>query len=67
MDLHKIVVRPVYRSEEPYFKNKLQVHHYLGTLPKIGNTIWYIATHQNNWLVEQKHARCLRLFKNDSK
>ncbi len=27
----------------------MQTHHYLGALPKIGNTIWYIATHKNNW------------------
>ena len=49
MDLRKIIVRPVYRSEEPLFKKNMQAHHYLGALPKIGNTIWYIATYKNNW------------------
>jgi len=49
MDLHKIVVRPVYRSEEPLFKEKMQTYHYLGALPKIGNTIWYVAIYKNNW------------------
>ena len=28
----------------------MQTHHYLGALPKIGNTIWYIATRENQWL-----------------
>ena len=49
MDLHKIIVRPIYRSEESFFQKKMQGHHYLGALPKIGNTIWYIATYKNNW------------------
>ncbi len=49
MNLHNIVVRPVYCSEESSFQEKMQAHHYLGALPKIGNTIWYIATHQEEW------------------
>lgn len=28
----------------------MQAHHYLGALPKIGNTIWYVATAENQWL-----------------
>lgn len=28
----------------------MQTHHYLGALPKIGNTIWYIATAEDQWL-----------------
>ena len=28
----------------------MQAHHYLGALPKIGNTIWYVATVQDQWL-----------------
>jgi len=27
----------------------MQAHHYLGALPKIGNTIWYIATYKSRW------------------
>ncbi|MCK5348011.1 MAG: DUF4338 domain-containing protein [Desulfobacula sp.] len=50
MDLHKIIVRPIYHSEESFFQKKMQAHHYLGALPKIGNTIWYIATYSNNCL-----------------
>lgn len=28
----------------------MQAHHYLGSLPKIGNTIWYVATAAGQWL-----------------
>ena len=49
MDLHKIVVRPVFHSEESFFRTKMQDHHYLGSLLKIGNTIWYVATYHEQW------------------
>lgn len=49
MDLDKIIVRPVYCSEESFFQKEMQAHHYLGAIPKIGNTIWYIATDQKEW------------------
>ena len=28
----------------------MQAHHYLGALPKIGNTLWYVATVKDQWL-----------------
>jgi len=28
----------------------MQAHHYLGALPKIGNTLWYVATWEDEWL-----------------
>ncbi len=28
----------------------MQAHHYLGSLPKIGNTIWSVATMEDQWL-----------------
>jgi hypothetical protein len=49
MQLQGIVVRPVHNSEEPIFNDLMQAHHYLGALPKIGNTIWYVATYQSRW------------------
>jgi len=49
MDLHRIMVRPVYHSEESAFQKKMQAYHYLGALPKIGNTIWYVATYEEKW------------------
>ena len=49
MQIHNMTLRPVSRGEEPMFKALMQQHHYLGWLPKIGNTIWYIAIYQNKW------------------
>jgi hypothetical protein len=28
----------------------MAAHHYLGALPKIGHTLWYVATWQGQWL-----------------
>lgn len=28
----------------------MQAHHYLGALPKIGHTLWYVATREGRWL-----------------
>ncbi len=42
--LQNIIVRPVSSTEEADFKRLMQAHHYLGALPKIGETIWYAAS-----------------------
>ncbi len=49
MQFHNITLHPVSRGEEPMFKGLMQKHHYLGWLPKIGNTIWYVAIYQGKW------------------
>ncbi len=49
MHLQEITVRPVLRTEELIFKKLMQSHHYLGALPKIGNTLWYVAIYKNEW------------------
>jgi hypothetical protein len=38
LKLGEIRVRPVERSEEPRYQVLMQTHHYLGALPKIGET-----------------------------
>jgi hypothetical protein len=43
-------VSPVAPSQERVFQQLMQAHHYLGTLPKIGHTLWYIATVSEQWL-----------------
>ncbi|MCU7882384.1 MAG: DUF4338 domain-containing protein [Candidatus Thiodiazotropha sp. (ex Lucinoma aequizonata)] len=43
-------VTPIYPSQERAFQHLMQAHHYLGALPKIGNTLWYIATVKDQWL-----------------
>lgn len=43
-------MEPVPVSEEAVFQHLMQKHHYLGALPKIGHTIWYVATVDKQWL-----------------
>lgn len=50
MVLSDIAVRPVYTSEQARFKELMQRHHYLGFLPKIGETLWYVATVGETWV-----------------
>ncbi|WP_332468479.1 Druantia anti-phage system protein DruA [Desulfogranum marinum] len=50
LDLSQVVVRPVQHAEESRFQKLMGSHHYLGALPKIGNTIWYIATWHDEWV-----------------
>ena len=46
VSLQDILVRPVRNTEEEQFRDLMSRHHYLGHLPKIGNTIWYVALWQ---------------------
>lgn len=50
MDLGDVVVRPVTRVEEGRYQALLEAHHYLGSLPKIGETLWYVATYGEVWV-----------------
>ena len=43
MDLREILVRPIRLSEEQHYQELMQEHHYLGSLPKISETLWYVA------------------------
>ena len=50
MNLREITLQPVAAAEEAHFQALLQAHHYLGSLPKIGHTLWYVATWRGQWL-----------------
>jgi hypothetical protein len=50
IDLDQVGVRPVERSEEVSHHALMAAHHYLGYLPKIGHTLWYVATYQDQWV-----------------
>ena len=50
MDLREIIVRPVRLFEEQRYQDVMQQHHYLGSLPKIGETLWYVATWHDEWV-----------------
>jgi hypothetical protein len=50
LDLWEIQVQPVNKLEEPYYQELMQTHHYLGDLPKISETLWYIALWRDQWV-----------------
>lgn len=50
MNLKEVLVRPVHRFEEKRYKELMQEFHYLGSLPKISETLWYVATRCDEWI-----------------
>jgi hypothetical protein len=50
MYLQDIIVRPIIKSEEKRFRQLMQKHHYLGFVPKMGHTIWYVALLKDQWV-----------------
>jgi hypothetical protein len=50
LNLREIAVEPVASAEEPRFQVLMQAHHYLGALPKIGHTLWYVASWSGEWV-----------------
>jgi GNAT superfamily N-acetyltransferase len=48
----EIQVRPVERSEETRYQEQMARQHYLGALPKIGETLWYVATWREQWVAQ---------------
>lgn len=50
MNLPEVQVQPVGRLEEQRYQELMHEHHYLGKLPKIGETLWYIAHWREHWV-----------------
>lgn len=50
LNLSEVLVRLVYSFEEQRFQKLMQEHHYLGALPKISETLWYVATFADQWV-----------------
>lgn len=50
--LSEIIVRPVEAHEESRYQAQMAAYHYLGKLPKIGETVWYVASWQGRWLAQ---------------
>src|SRR6266576_3610725 len=49
-ELSEMVVRLVRSDEQRRYQQLMRAHHYLGYLPKIGETLWYVATWREQWL-----------------
>jgi hypothetical protein len=50
LNLSEVLVRPVRPLEEQRFQHLMSKHHYLGALPKISETLWYVATFADRWV-----------------
>lgn len=50
MNLREVVLQPVAAAEEARFRSLMATHHDPGALPKIGRTLWHVATWQGQWL-----------------
>ena len=50
MNLQEILLQPVAAHEEARSQALMAAHHSLGALPKIGPTLWYVATWNGQWL-----------------
>jgi hypothetical protein len=45
-----LVVRPVRSEERARWRQLMDAHHYLGFRPIVGQSLWYVATFQNQWV-----------------
>jgi hypothetical protein len=50
LNLQTLQVRLVRPDEEQRYQALMQAHHYLGSLAKIGETLWYVATYVGEWV-----------------
>jgi hypothetical protein len=48
--LSEVLVEPIGRSAEQRYQQLMQEHHYLGLLPKISETLWYVACWRDQWV-----------------
>ena len=48
--MREVVVEPVAADDESRYQRLMQAHHYLGALPKIGETQWYVARWRREWV-----------------
>src|SRR5436305_14525727 len=56
-ELSEMVVRLVRSDEQRRYQQLMRAHHYLGYLPKIGETLWYVATWREQWLARLSFSR----------
>ena len=49
-DISEVRIQNVKQPEEKRFQRLMQTHHYLGALPKISETLWYVATFDDQWI-----------------
>jgi len=50
MQLDKLIVRPILKQEEKKYLTLMETNHYLGSIRKIGETVWYCGIYNNKWV-----------------
>jgi len=50
VDLSELTIRPIEQGEDDRYQQLLERHHYLGAIPKIGQTLRYVAQHGDTWV-----------------
>jgi hypothetical protein len=50
LNLQAVILHPIQQTEQTRFQFLMDTHHYLGALPKIGHTLWYVASVDGQWL-----------------
>jgi len=50
MQLQKLRVTPIGQHEEPKYQHLMASHHYLGAIPKIGESLWYVGCYEDKWV-----------------
>ena len=58
MDHTQLKVIPLDSTADSTFQHLMQAYHYLGSLPKIGHTLRYIATVNDQWLALLSFSAC---------
>ena len=50
VDIGTLSIHIAEKEEEARYRELMGLHHYLGDLGRIGHTLWYIATHGDEWV-----------------
>lgn len=50
INLSALEICPISKCDEPRYRSLMAGHHYLGDLPKIGHTLWYVVTYEESWV-----------------
>lgn len=50
INLSELNICPIKKCDEPRYRTLMAQHHYLGDLPKIGHTLWYVVTYEQTWV-----------------
>lgn len=50
MQMQKLTVTPISRQTESKYQQLMASHHYLGAIPRIGESLWYVGHFEDKWV-----------------